>query len=340
MRVYAVISAALSGVSFAWSASEVPELPTWSGDEQTVLEAKGWRLGALLLANDEEVEASAKALAALHEAERAKSEELVKDQKPSTELAESFFPAYFAERPKSFLIDPQGLLSPTEYRDRLNFLNDHVKDSSIDLYVYLMGGEQEIPGAVREEELIERFFSVGRPATVIFYYLGAPQRSALYLSSSMTEQVTAVQQKRALESSVARAFESTEPTKQFEKFLVQMSIRVYWMEPKSPVLPTTPSVAATVEKKITGKALIFLGPTEWVKRHSLALTSGVVASLTSFALLRWWASRRRYHFPVFDVEPRLGGAHAAGVGAVISFSSAGLPPALQRDQVPDYLRRA
>ncbi|RYD41508.1 MAG: hypothetical protein EOP85_12590 [Verrucomicrobiaceae bacterium] len=30
----------------------------------------------------------------------------------------------------------------------------------------------------------------------------------------------------------------------------------------------------------------------------------------------------------------------AGVGAVISFASASLPPASQRDQVPDYLRRA
>ena len=56
--------------------------------------------------------------------------------------------------------------------------------------------------------------------------------------------------------------------------------------------------------------------------------------------MSWWTRRRaRYQFPEFDVEPRLGGAHAAGVGAVISFASAAVTPASQRDQVPDYLRR-
>ncbi|RYD41507.1 MAG: hypothetical protein EOP85_12585, partial [Verrucomicrobiaceae bacterium] len=33
-----------------------------------------------------------------------------------------------------------------------------------------------------------------------------------------------------MESSVMQAFEKTNPSDQFEKFLVQMSIRLYWME--------------------------------------------------------------------------------------------------------------
>jgi hypothetical protein len=57
--------------------------------------------------------------------------------------------------------------------------------------------------------------------------------------------------------------------------------------------------------------------------------------------MRSWLKRRaRHRFPEFEVEPRLGGAHAAGVGAVISFASAAVTPASQRDQMPDYLRRA
>jgi hypothetical protein len=61
--------------------------------------------------------------------------------------------------------------------------------------------------------------------------------------------------------------------------------------------------------------------------------------LSALGLNHWLRRRARYRFPEFEVEPRLGGAHAAGVGAVISFASASLPPASQRDQTPDYLRR-
>jgi hypothetical protein len=65
-----------------------------------------------------------------------------------------------------------------------------------------------------------------------------------------------------------------------------------------------------------------------------------VALLVAMVMSFWLKKRACYRFPEFDVEARLGGAHAAGVGAVISFASAEVPPASQRDQVPDYLRRA
>ncbi len=321
---------------------EEPSLPAWHGNERVELESKGWALGALLLPDDETSEESAKAVAALREVEKPKPEEIADDLKRSPEIPEKFLPAYFAERPKSFLVDPQGLLSPSEYRDRLHFLNDHSSDSSIDLFVYLIGGEQEIPSAVREEEVIERFFSTGRPATIIFYYLGAPQRSLVYLSPSMTDQVSDAQQRRALESSVQHAFERTAPVEQFEKFLVQMSIRVYWMEPKSIALPAaTPAFEAVkTEEKVVPKISKLLPVKEWLERKAIPI--GVISAtvLLAFGIQQWLRRRARYHFPSFEVEPRLGGAHAAGVGAVISFANAALPPALQRDQVPDYLRRA
>ena len=54
----------------------------------------------------------------------------------------------------------------------------------------------------------------------------------------------------------------------------------------------------------------------------------------------WWRVRARYRFPQSEVEPRLGGNHAAGIGAVISFANPAIPPATQRNQVPDYMRRS
>lgn len=336
------LPAALVAVILTISASAIdePVLPAWHGKERAELESKGWIPGALLLSNDPVPDGPTKTEPL--QVEQPKPGEIVEDLKPSLEIAEKFLPAYFAERPKNFLVDPQALLSPSDYRDRLGFLNYHASDSSIDLFVYVMGGDQEIPSAVREEEMIERLFTAGRPAVIVYYYLGAPQRSVVYLSPSITDSVSAAEQRRALESSVMQAFEKTKPTEQFEKFLVQMSIRIYWMERMlagesavTSTLPITPADSQTLAK--SAKLI-------WIQ--ALALKCAIPASillgafLTAFGFNHWLRLRARYHFPEFEVEPRLGGAHAAGVGAVISFSSAALPPASQRDQVPDYLRRA
>lgn len=342
MRFLSVVATAV----FAANAHALvePMLPVWDIKERAELEAAGWVPGAILLTDspvpDEPPQAAAEPL----QIEQPKPEEIAGDLKPSTDIAEKFLPAYFAERPKTFLIDPQNLLSPADYRDRLSFLNYHAGDSSIDLFVYVMGGDQEIPSEVREEEMIERFFSEGRPAVVVYYYLGAPQRSVVYLSPSITESVSAAEQHRALESSVMQAFEKIRPAEQIEKFLVQMSIRIYWMERMlagdSTVGAAVPAVRTVAVSKDAAPSAKLIWLQELAREFAFpaALAAGGVLAVFAFGF--WRRISARYRFPDFEVEPRLGGAHAAGVGAVISFASAAVPPASQRDQVPDYLRRA
>lgn len=337
----ASVTAVVTAAAFA---VEEPGLPVWNGKERAELEAAGWIPGAVLLTGDPVADEPATVAAEPLQVEQPKPGEITEELKPSAVIAEKFLPAYFAERPKNFLIDPQGLLSPADYRDRLSFLNYHASDSSIDLFVYVIGGDQEIPSEVREEEMIERFFSEGRPAAVVYYYLGAPQRSVVYLSPSITSSISAAEQHRALESSVMQAFEKTKPAEQIEKFLVQMSIRIYWMErmlagePAAREMPSL-EVSAAVAKN-SAKAAKFLKLQELA--FKFAAPAGILFGAILFALgfSRWLRLGARYRFPAFDVEPRLGGAHAAGIGAVISFASAAVPPASQRDQVPDYLRRA
>ena len=192
--------------------------------------------------------------------------------------------------------------------------------------------------------MIERFFSEGRPAAVVYYYLGAPHRSVVYLSPSITDSISAAEQRRALASSVMQAFEKTNPSEQLEAFLVQMSIRIYWMERMLGGATATVDGLPLLPAPATAKQLAKSEKLEWARGIALkfAMPAGVALAslLAAFAMNFWLKRRARYHFPDFDVEPRLGGAHAAGVGAVISFASAAVPPASQRDQVPDYLRRA
>jgi hypothetical protein len=326
-----------------------PPLPVWKDGERAKLEEEDWFAGGLLLTDEAGAEpAAGEEVPAPLDIEAPTAEELAADEPPPTEIPEKFLAAYFEERPEEFIIDPQGLLSAKDHNDRLGFLNYHAGDSSIDLFIYLFASDQEIPGEVREEETIERLFSDGRPAAVVFYYLGAPQRSILYLSPSLTDAVPAAEQRRALQSSVIQAFESASAPDQLEAFLVQMSIRIYWMERMlggrsgvSDAVPPATGAAAAMENAANPAAgPVFSGMEDEVRRwlpHAV-LMAGIILVAYGF---RWWlAARARFRFPEFEVESRLGGAHAAGVGAVISFASAAVPPASQRDQVPDYLRRA
>ena len=342
-----------SGIAVAWLAasllspgaarnSDEQGLPSWDPSERTQLEKEGWIPGAVLLTDEPIPDETAAPSAAPLDVEQPKQEEIANDNKTSPAISEKFLQAYFAERPTSFLVDPQGLLGASESRDRLSFLNYHAADSTIDLFVYVIGGDQEIPSDVRKEETIERFFSEGRPAAIVYYYLGAPQRSVVYLSPSITDSISSAEQRRALESSVMQAFEKTKPGEQFEKFLVQMSIRIYWMErvlagEPSPELALPMARGESKAKPASARARLIR---ELAGRFAVPAAFLLGGFLTTFGVMSWLRLRARYRFPEFDVEPRLGGAHAAGIGAVISFASASLPPASQRDQVPDYLRRA
>lgn len=270
--------------------------------------------------------------------------EITGDETMEEIIPEAHWPAYFGRRPEKFLIDPQNLLGPVEYRERLAFLNYHAGDSAIDLFVYVIGGGQAIPGEVRQEEMMERLFSSGRPSVVVLYFMGSPQRAMMHLSTSLTDVVSAAEQRRALESSVIQALKETEPARQFETFLVQMSIRLYWMERMLGVdaQEKQPAVAAPLAKapEESGPRDFLRPHFEEAARHVVPASSAAGALLLAGALHFWLKRRARHQFPDFEVEPRLGGAHAAGVGAVISFASATVPPASQRDAMPDYLRRA
>jgi hypothetical protein len=318
-----------------------PPLPSWKPGEKKAFEEAGGVLHSFILADEPAPEETKL------DVEKPTAEEVTKDPVRTDEIPEQFLAAYFAQKPQEFLIDPQGLLASKDYRDRLNFLNYHAGDSSIDFFVYVFGSEQEIPGEVRAEETMERHFMTGKPAVVVFYFLGAPQRSVIHLSPSLTEGVPAAEQRRALQSSVMSAFGKLNFTDQFEAFSVQMSIRIYWMErmlrgapgPEESQMEEPRAVPAKpVEPKLLDqwRDKVVLWFEQWWGIGALVAGLAMIGS----AFLAWMRARVRWMFPEFEVEPRLGGPHGAGVGAVISFASAAVPPASQKDQVPDYLRRA
>jgi hypothetical protein len=321
-----------------------PPLPLWEEGSREEMVEDGWIAGDTLLLlgplpEEEKVEEVPLNV------EKPTEEEIAEDEVDDNEVAEEFLVQYFENKPTSHLVDPQNLLDTRQQKDLEAFINYHGKDSFIDMYIYVFGGEQRIPSEVREEEVVERLYSVGKPAVIIYYYLNTPQRAATYLSPVLTDAVSAAEQRRALESSVMKAFATANPFEQLEAFLVQMSIRIYWMERM--IEGTAEETMATIPdgerspmpaKKVVASERKIEIPA-WMKLAAAAAVAACGALLAVWSFAMWWLSRLRFKFPEFEVEQRLGGGHAAGIGAVISFSSSAVSPARQRDQVPDYMRR-
>jgi hypothetical protein len=261
-------------------------------------------------------------------------------------VPERYHSAYLGQRPRTFLVDPQQLLGPLDTRERLDFLNYHAGDSAIDLFVYLFGAEQAVPAELRAEELVGRFFTEGRPAAVVYYFMGAPGRAELHPGPQLRAVLPGGERRRALESSVMQALKHAEPPRQFEAFLVQMSIRLYWMERMlGGAEEAEPSAAPQATRSVAedpppGLAGVLRPHLEDARRFALPAAAAGAALLVLAAVCLRFRMRARHRFPDFEVEPRLGGGHAAGVGGVISFASPAVPPATQRDQPPEYLRRA
>lgn len=256
-----------------------------------------------------------------------------------SELADADLVTYFSQKSNSLLVDPQKLLSQQEYRDCLSFLEFHASDSKVDLFVYLFDKEQIVPPVIKIDDVIAQYQYSDRPAVLVFYFLGAPERSQLHLSPGVMRAVGEADRLRALRNSINQAVMKSHPVDQLDGFCVQMSIRIYSMEKAmdagvvAPVQEPQVDAGTRYNQARVGAAKLWLQ--QWGYPVTLAVVVVLAASL--FGLIR--RARATFSFVEFDVAPRMGGAHAAGVGAVISYASAKLPPVLQREQVPNYLRR-
>ncbi len=332
-------------VGLAWVAGadgrEEPELPDWTEGDAEMLDSGMLVPGSVLLGTGivNQETGHSDEVAAVPAPDPA--EVVEESEVPPGEIPAEFLAAYFDAKPATMLVDPQKLLSQQEYLDQLAFLRHHGNDSEIDIFVYLFDAGQEIPPDVDAAELVGRFFSLGRPAVVVFYFVGAPQRSMITLGPQLAELVPDAEQRRMLGSSVTKALDKANPVDQLEGFAVQLAIRLYWVEKAfAGNRITDQPLVGLAEKPQPASARSRLPGLLETARPWLWPAGGGLAGLAALCL-GWRLFRRRlsYRLPEFEVAPRLGGEHGAGIGAVVTFGNPSLPPSIQRDQMPDYLRR-
>lgn len=324
-------------VTFATAQEEeAPPLPRWSEeDAQRILEGENLISDALF----QPIDNGLLAAPLLSNEELPEPADDTLDLLDPTEIPEEFLGKYFGQKPKSYLVDPQDVMTRQEFRDRLSFLKYHAGDSQVEMYVYVFDKMQIIPPAVKAEELFSRYFADDGPTVLVFYYMGNPTRSEVHLSPDLMRAVGKAERARALQSSINQAVIKSQAVDQLDGFCVQMSIRIYWMEKALESGLIAPIEADEEPNPVNPRAETLAAiQTWWMQwRLPVALGGGVILIGLLFTHIR--RRRMTYVFPEFPVAPRLGGEHGAGVGAIITYSSARIPPAMQREQVPDYTRR-
>ncbi|MEM9080322.1 MAG: hypothetical protein AAGC74_06480 [Verrucomicrobiota bacterium] len=321
---------------------EYPDLPVWTLEELDLLREGELEIGRALFREVPGGVSYTDLFEPLPE-EVEVAEEVVEELPP--EIEGQYLDAYFAKRPATYLLDPQSLLSRQELADRQVFLDYHAGDSEIDLFVYLFDEKQVIPEEGEIREVFKSHFRRSSGLTaLVYYFLGAPDRSLMVMSPEVGQVMPKGAVRQALMHAIEQANTRSEVSSQLEVFSTSLSIRLYWMEKE------------IAEARGEGRALAGVGELEVVAgaeevrrqldrgKEKTVLFATVGASLLVIlgsVLVTWWRARknRRYVFP--EVEPRLllGAPHAAGVGAVIHFGNATMPPSVQKEQVPDYLRK-
>ena len=319
-------------------------LPEWDEAELEALESGEYVPGSSLLGrvarefldsnNDEPIE--------LDPAVRNLQEEGLAPVEWSRVIGDQFLSAYFHDSPQGFLNDPQKLLTTQEYRDREGFLNYHARDADIDLFVYLFDALQEIPETESLDSVVRSQFDPEKPVAVVFYFLGMPEKSQLIFSDRVIKSVNQAEREKVIRIAVEEALEKSDPSSQLESFSIQLSIRLYWLGKViamggENLASSTPLILpririleaedAGVWAELKGRPGLFYA----------VVVMSVIISASGLGLMgRWIAERRRvYVFPDAEGTLLLEAPYAAGVGGVVSFSSATAPPSIQKNDILD-----
>lgn len=264
-------------------------------------------------------------------------------------IPEDFFSHYFTEKSNGYLIDPQRLLSQQERADLEGFLAHHAEEAKVDIRLYLLDAQQPMSYQSALQNLVQQHYSASEFTAVVFCCLGAPSRNQLIFGGVGAGTEDADEIRRMQEGALLKAMEKSDPAAQVEAFVVELSIKLYWMERTALIGEAKGVVRSAVGNEIplAGEGgFLLVEPVGFIASVKSYLLYVIVVGVSLFLfLLGWvgvfylWKNTRRFRFPAMDVPRRLGANYAAGVGAMIYFHDKHESPDKQRDQMPDYLTR-
>lgn len=252
--------------------------------------------------------------------------------------------AYFAHRPAAFLTDPQRLLSEQKTNDLSRFLEYHDGESAFAIYTLVFDGGQELPEGVSLRDLRSGWFG-DESVVLVGYFLGEPKRAVLEFDEDAVHALGGETLNEVLESCIEDARVAENSFDQLERFCIELSIRLYWVEKENGLLSesaveadsgtplveesprkaksATASIAAPAKASVSARLPVIPVASQGARGSRIAVyvlgILAVLAGVAWFLLRRIRTSNRTFVFPDYEVVPRLSAPHSGGGHAVMFF---------------------
>ena len=237
------------------------------------------------------------------------------------------------------LIDPGSELAETQAEDLRRFLGYHAEESGIPIVVLLLARDEKLPASASLDVIAQGSLSIRRAALLV-YPIGEPWRARLFLPRAAHEAVSSAYLTRLVEACLTQAAQTSTPEDQLHDYVVQLSIRLFWLQKELAKSRTSSVAFADTEQT---PPLAEVGPgLEQLPNHeatdsvpadhilhlpaasfvTIALLLGFLLAVTGRRLYRvakTAAIQRRHRqswtLPDPDTTPRLEGAFCGGAGA-------------------------
>ncbi|MDB6074889.1 MAG: hypothetical protein JWO89_2529 [Verrucomicrobiaceae bacterium] len=220
------------------------------------------------------------------------------------------------------LIDPNHELSETAAEDFDRFLTFHASDSRIPFTLVILGRSQKL----REGAGVARFASgsaaSGSSALVVSPY-GEPWRTRFFVSQPIRDAVPSGYLNSLLESCIRDAMRATDPDEQLHRLLVQLSIRLFWVQRmlapvpetiRRGVVPAADPPVASLDEVISPAIRAPRWYSGWWNSTSYAMLAFIL--LGFYAFWRWHRFRMRHYQWLLPESPtaaqRFGGPSCGG----------------------------
>lgn len=165
----------------------------------------------------------------------------------------------------------------------------------------------------------------GEDVVLLAYFLGQPKRALLEFGTQVAGTVRSRELGMILDSCIDEGTVAQNPFNQFERFNIELSIRLYWLEKEYLGDEEDISKIAAAPRLRSAPAPGFDDGGNSQARSGWVVAILVVSALALTGMLgaAWWkfypTTQRVYVFPDYDMAPRLSAPHSGGGHAVMFF---------------------